>query len=93
MTARHNGIKVMANLTGLSEATVTGIAQQVKENIDRLHACASHAFEPIPPTAPIRQRYRCAHCAGEVDSGAYRWYMQGRAHEAARNAADPAGRA
>jgi hypothetical protein len=79
----YNGIKAMSELTGMSESKVADIARIARENVQRLSSCSIHAFEPVGPVAPLRTRYRCAACGGEVDSSAYRWYMQGRAHEAA----------
>jgi hypothetical protein len=80
----YDGTKVMAAVTGLSRDTITELAQKARDNVARLHACVDHVFEPTGPLHPIRQRYRCKHCGGEVDSSAYRWYAQGREHEARR---------
>lgn len=75
-----DGIKVMSELTGLSRETVLDIAAGVRANIAKLSACSLHTFEPIAPAQPLRTRYRCTSCGGEIDSSAYRWYQLGRAH-------------
>jgi hypothetical protein len=83
----YNGIRALSQMTGVSESKVAEIARIARENVQRLASCSIHAFEPVGPVAPLRTRYRCAACGGEVDSSAYRWYQQGRAHEAALKAA------
>lgn len=77
-----NAIDALARVSGLSKDDVQMIAEQARANVQRLNACDGHAFEPVGPASLLRQRYRCAHCAGEVDAHAYTWYMRGRAHEA-----------
>lgn len=77
-----NAVEALSRISGLSQDEVQGIAEQVRANVKRLNACADHAFEPIGARQPLRQRYRCQHCSGEVDAHAYTWYMRGRAHEA-----------
>lgn len=74
----YDGVGVMSDLTGLSRQSITDIAAEVKANRDRLESCPYHEFSPILPRVPIRQRYRCIECGGEVDSLAYYWHEQGR---------------
>ena len=31
-----------------------------------------------PPALSMKQKYRCRHCGGEVESFAYRWHEQGQ---------------
>lgn len=73
----YNGVGVMSELTGLPRTTVQELADKARENIARLNACERHQFEPIGPVQPLRTRYRCAKCGGEVDSHARHWYERG----------------
>jgi hypothetical protein len=66
----------------LSAAEITAITESARANRARLDACTLHVFTPTGPVKALRQHYVCANCAGEVDSAAYRWYTQGREHEA-----------
>jgi hypothetical protein len=79
-----NAIEALSRVSGLSKEEVQAIAEKARANVRRLDACTNHAFEPIGPESLLRQRYRCKHCGGEVDSHAYTWYMRGRADEAKR---------
>ena len=74
----YDGVGVMSDLTGLSRQSIVDIAAEAKANHARLYSCAYHEFEPIQQSKPMRQRYRCKHCGGEVDSNAYHWHEQGR---------------
>ncbi|WP_162600821.1 hypothetical protein [Paraburkholderia sp. C35] len=66
----------------LTAAYLAAVTEAAKANRARLDACTSHVFTPILPGSRLRQRYVCANCAGEVDSASYRFYAQGREHEA-----------
>lgn len=79
-----NAIEALSRVSGLSQADVLEIAEKARANVRRLNACTDHAFSPTGAASPLRQRYRCEHCAGEVDASAYTWYMRGREHEAKR---------
>lgn len=79
----YDGVGVMADLTGLSCAPMAALAAEVKANSERLNACPYHEFAPIQmapgvPMAPLRQRYRCIECCGEIDRHAWYWFEQGR---------------
>lgn len=79
----YDGVGVMADLTGLSRQSMADLAAEVKANSERLNSCPYHEFAPIQmapgvPMAPLRQRYRCVECAGEVDRNAWYWFEQGR---------------
>lgn len=74
-----DGVAALGELTGLGTAEVAKIAGEVKANRARLESCSWHDFEPIPGCRPLRQRYRCVHCAGEIDCNAYVWFTEGRA--------------
>lgn len=53
---------------------------KVRANAEVLRNCAKHDFQPIPdPLAtPMRRRYRCVPCGGEIDGHAFFWYSAGR---------------
>lgn len=79
----YDGVGVMADLTGLSRQSMVDLAAEVKANSERLNSCPYHEFAPIQmaqgvPMAPLRQRYRCIECGGEVDRHAWYWFEQGR---------------
>lgn len=74
----YDGVGVMSELSGISREEVLAISERVKANSAVLNGCAYHEFEPVPPLAPIRQRYRCRRCGGEVDALAYYWHELGR---------------
>lgn len=78
----YDGIGVMSEMTGLSRAEMTALAEQVKANSARLHACRYHEFEQSPSTAPLRslthQRYVCKNCGGEIRYHEWRWHEDGR---------------
>lgn len=74
-----DGVAALGELTGLGTAEVAKIAGVVKANRARLESCGWHEFENIPGEAnPLRQRYRCIHCLGEVNSQSWYWHEQGR---------------
>jgi hypothetical protein len=73
----YNGVGVMAEVSGLSRASVEGIWRQVKANAVLLNACTRHDFKPADPG--VRSR-RCIHCGGSVGLAEARWYELGRAH-------------
>lgn len=81
----YDGVGVMSELTRLPRDEIRAIAEQVKANSAKLHACAWHDFERIPreddgPTAKSRpgDRWRCVHCGGEIDAVAHSWHERGR---------------
>ncbi|MBP6801676.1 MAG: hypothetical protein KA128_11120 [Zoogloea sp.] len=74
----YDGAGVMADLTGLSRQSMADLAAEVKANSERLSACPYHEFAPVQPMAPLRQRYRCIECGGEIDRHAWYWFQQGR---------------
>jgi hypothetical protein len=57
------------------------ILAAVKENHAQLNACACHDFRKLPGNH-FAPRYRCVHCAGEIDAIAHHWYARGLAHGA-----------
>lgn len=73
----YNGVAVLSDLTGQSRTRVQELWAEAKENVRRLDSCARHHFEPIGPVQPLRTRYRCGKCGGEVDSHARHWYERG----------------
>jgi hypothetical protein len=57
------------------------LAHTAKANYQRLNICQWHEFEPAPGAKLVLGqpcRYRCVHCAGEVDRHAFYWHEQGR---------------
>lgn len=79
----YDGVGVMADLTRLSRTSMADLAAEVKANAERLNACPYHEFAPVQmapgvPMAPLRQRYRCIECGGEIDRHAWYWFEQGR---------------
>lgn len=75
-----SGLDVLAGGTGLSRSTLVELAEKARANAARLNGCRDHVFQPIAPAAPLRTRYRCSRCEGEVDSHAHHWYELGREH-------------
>lgn len=74
----HNGVAILADVSGLSRKSVFQISAEVKANHARLKACPGHEFTPILPCVAFNQRYRCIKCAGEVVFHAWHWHEQGR---------------
>jgi transposase-like protein len=75
-----DSVDKLAQAAGLTRPTLLAIAEQVKANAVKLRACPRHEFAELPGSTPLKARYRCAHCDGEVDAHAYHWYQQGRQH-------------
>lgn len=73
-----DGIDAMARFSGLSRDEIQQIWLDVKANHARLNGCAYHEFEAVPDCPPLKQKYRCRHCGGEVDAIAYSWHEDGR---------------
>jgi hypothetical protein len=84
---KKDGLDMMAGLTGLSREDMKEVWKRVQANHKRLDACPDHDFEPLPGAKPslggLPSKYRCKRCNGQIDGVAYRWYVQGRAHEKA----------
>lgn len=54
------------------------LVQRALENRDALAGCAGHKFFPIVDTAGDPYGFfRCAHCAGEINSNTHALYLQG----------------
>lgn len=73
-----DSVDTISGLTGLPRKDLLDIWEQVKANTARLDACARHEFEAITPARPLKQRYRCIRCQGEVDAHAHHWHEIGR---------------
>jgi hypothetical protein len=54
------------------------IVREVQENYRRLGGCAQHVFEKIEPWQPLRGRWRCRNCQGEIDNHAHTWFAIGK---------------
>lgn len=76
----YDGIGVMSDLTRLSRESVQEIWDKAKANHALLEACSMHRFEPLPPARPLKLRYRCSACQGEIGATEKSWYDKGRAH-------------
>ena len=68
----------LGKVSGMSEKTMNDIAAQVQENHRRLNGCVRHEFERMEPWQPLRGRYWCKHCHGEIDAVAFHWWTIGR---------------
>ncbi len=54
------------------------LVQRALDNRDSLAACKRHEFFPILVGAGDHFEYfRCAHCAGEINSNTHALYLQG----------------
>jgi hypothetical protein len=76
-----DSVDTLSAATGLSRGTMLELWANAKANQQRLSACLWHDFEPAPGARLVfgqPDRYRCKHCAGEVDRHAYHWHEQGR---------------
>jgi hypothetical protein len=67
-------------LMALTRDDIHALAAKVRANAAVLRDCPKHEFEPIkdPLATPMRQRYRCVPCGGEIDGHAFFWYSRGR---------------
>jgi len=72
------GLTPIERATGLSRAELVTIAARVKANGLALTNCAAHDFALIEPAQPLRNRYRCSRCGGEVDGISHLWFERGR---------------
>jgi len=74
-----DALDLLGKVSGLPRTEMLALAEQVRENVRKLDSCPWHDFEPIPGApSPMRQRYRCRHCGGEINASAYRWHERGR---------------
>lgn len=76
-----DSLDTLSAATGLSRGTMLELAAWAKTNQQRLSACPWHDFEPLPGAKVVfgqPAKYRCKHCAGEIDRHAYHWHEQGR---------------
>lgn len=76
----YNGAAMLADLAGTTVTDVQKLAEKVRQDIAKLEACERHRFEPIGPIQPLRTRYLCLVCGGQVDSHAVYWYERGLVH-------------
>jgi hypothetical protein len=54
------------------------IAAEAMENSRRLDSCAQHDFAKIEPWQPLRGRWRCRNCQGEIDNHVHHWFEIGK---------------
>ena len=65
------------HVTGLTCGDMEALLAEVRANHAKLESCEYHEFELIGG-GPLKQRYRCMNCMGEIDAIAYRWHEIGR---------------
>ncbi len=74
-----DSLDTISSATGIKRAELQAIWAEVKANGGKLDGCQYHDFVLIPGTdAPMKRRYVCSNCGGEVDGIAYRWHQDGR---------------
>jgi hypothetical protein len=72
--------KALGRVSGMDDDAMESIAQEVKDNSDRLNGCACHQFviDETGTRHGISFRYRCTVCRGIIDQSAWFWYNRGR---------------
>lgn len=77
-----DSLNKLADLSGIDPQSLRVIAEQVRENHNRLNGCRQHEFSPKPnadhEASLLSRRFVCKHCQGEIDSSAHHWYQLGR---------------
>ncbi len=79
MTSKHDGRKVLSNISGIPEGRIQEIWEQVKANQKLLRDCECHDFSIEVPQRGS-SRWQCINCKGVVSSGDKRWYELGIEH-------------
>lgn len=69
--------QVLVAMSGLPTKEVDKVWEEVKANHAKLDGCPIHEFELLLPTQPLRHRYRCKRCGGEIKGDAHHWYERG----------------
>lgn len=81
-------LDALSGVSGISRPEILAIAEKVKANGERLHACPGpHDLEDITPEKPIGKTFRCKKCEGELRGTDALWYRDGLAHGRAEAAA------
>lgn len=81
MTTGQTVGQALSAVSGIPEAEVSDIFNQVKANHAALRSCTGHVFKDITPAKEtIRKKYHCTKCHGEIDGMAHFWYQQGLLH-------------
>lgn len=75
-------LKKLGKLTGLSDAQLMSVVQEIQANQQKLDACRGpHKFvRQDKGEAWSRQQSICSLCQGYVNSTAASWYEKGLAH-------------
>jgi len=76
----NNNVNSALAKAGMTKENVRRIMDEVEVNYERLDRCPAHAFELIEGGQPLRNRYACKVCGGEVDNTARFWYTKGLEH-------------
>lgn len=70
-------------MSPMSKVDAKAIIASVQANTKALKECAGpHNFVQLFPNQPLRSRFRCSLCGGEVNVSAYLWYKNGLEHGA-----------
>jgi hypothetical protein len=74
-------LDALSGVSGIPRPEILEIAKKVRENHQRLDACAGpHDFEDITPEKIVGKTFRCRLCRGELCSTDCGWYQRGLAH-------------
>lgn len=75
----YNGVKALAELTGLPQGEILATWESVKANHAKLAGCPWHEFERTKGVLhAATHEYTCKHCGGTVNHIAYHWHELGR---------------
>lgn len=74
-------VKALSDVSGLRKKEIKQIWENVKANHKRLDECEGpHEFELVGEDRPLKSKYRCRKCKGELDRINHGWYQRGLEH-------------
>ncbi len=77
----ETGLETVSRVTGLSQADIKTLWEQVKANHKLLDECKGHDFSrPFEKRGEMVVKWQCSRCGGTVDGQAKRWYERGLQH-------------
>lgn len=76
-------IQKLAQATGIPQADILSMWDEVKANHAKLDGCARHDFGSVDDRK-LGARYTCRACGGWTDATAVMWYERGLNHGATR---------